>query len=71
MKARTQQMQATVVEAEAEVPKAMSQAFREGNLGIFDYYNMKNIKADTGMRDAISGEGTSESTKAPESHDVK
>jgi uncharacterized protein YqfA (UPF0365 family) len=71
MKARTQQMQATVVEAEAEVPKAMSQAFREGNLGIFDYYNMKNIKADTGMRDAISGEGTSESTKPPESHDVE
>jgi len=49
----------------------MSQAFREGNLGIFDYYNMKNIKADTGMRDAISGEGTSESTKPPESHDVE
>ena len=68
MKARTQQMQATVVEAEAEVPKAMSQAFREGNLGIFDYYNMKNIKADTGMRDAISGEGASESTKPPEAH---
>ena len=69
MKARTQKMQATVVEAEAEVPKAMSQAFREGNLGIFDYYNMKNIKADTGMRDAISGEGTSESTKPPEPHE--
>jgi len=66
MKARTQEMQAKVVEAEAEVPKAMSQAFREGNLGIFDYYNMKNIKADTGMRDAISGEGTIESTKAPD-----
>ena len=69
MKARTQKMQATVVEAEAEVPKAMSQAFREGNLGIFDYYNMKNIKADTGMRDSISGEGVSESTKPPEAHE--
>jgi len=57
---------ALVVEAQSEVPRAMSQAFREGNLGIFDYYNMKNIKADTGMRDAISGEGTIESTKAPD-----
>ena len=55
MKARTQEMQANVVKAEAEVPKAMAQAFREGNLGIFDYYNLNNIKADTGMRDSISG----------------
>jgi uncharacterized protein YqfA (UPF0365 family) len=47
-------MKAKVVEAESEVPKAMSQAFREGNLGIFDYYNMNNIKADTGMRDSIA-----------------
>ena len=54
MKARTQEMQANVVAAEAEVPKAMAQAFREGNLGIFDYYNMQNIKADTGMRESIS-----------------
>ena len=69
MKARLQKLQDTVVEAEAEVPKAMSQAFREGNLGIFDYYTMKNIKADTGMRDAISGEGSSESTKPPGAHE--
>lgn len=69
MKARTQEMQAKVVEAEAEVPKAMSQAFREGNLGIFDYYNMQNIKADTGMRRSISGEGKSEATEAPEDHE--
>ncbi|MBT3299618.1 MAG: flotillin-like protein FloA [Candidatus Marinimicrobia bacterium] len=54
MKARTQEMKAKVVEAEAEVPKAMSQAFRDGNLGIFDYYNMHNIKADTEMRSSIS-----------------
>ena len=54
MKARTQEMKAKVVEAEAEVPKAMSQAFRDGNLGIFDYYNMHNIKADTEMRTSIS-----------------
>jgi uncharacterized protein YqfA (UPF0365 family) len=55
MKARTQEMQATVVKAEADVPKAMAQAFREGNLGVFDYYNLGNIKSDTGMRDSIAG----------------
>lgn len=54
MQARVQEMQAKVVKAESEVPKAISQAFREGNLGIFDYYNMNNIKADTGMRDSIA-----------------
>jgi uncharacterized protein YqfA (UPF0365 family) len=43
-----------VVEAEAEVPRAMAEAFRSGNLGIMDYYNMKNIQADTEMRDSIS-----------------
>lgn len=43
-----------VVEAEAEVPKAMAQAFREGNLGIMDYYTMKNIQSDTDMRTSIS-----------------
>ena len=64
MKARTQEMQATVVKAEAEVPKAMSQAFREGNLGVFDYYNLGNIKSDTGMRDSIAGTGK-EIDKAP------
>ncbi|MFH1853190.1 MAG: flotillin-like FloA family protein, partial [Candidatus Neomarinimicrobiota bacterium] len=55
MKARVQEMRAKVVEAEAQIPTAMAQAFREGNLGIFDYYNMRNIVADTDMRDAISG----------------
>lgn len=57
MKARTQEMQANVVKAEAEVPKAMAQAFREGNLGVFDYYNLGNIKSDTGMRESIAGTG--------------
>jgi uncharacterized protein YqfA (UPF0365 family) len=57
LKARTQERHATVVKAEAEVPKAMAQAFREGNLGVFDYYNLGNIKSDTGMRDSISGTG--------------
>ena len=57
MKALTQEMQARVVEAEAELPKAMAQAFREGNLGIMDYFNFRNIQADTKMRDSISGTG--------------
>ncbi len=55
MKAKVQEMQAKVVKAEAEVPLAMAFAFREGNMGIFDYYNMQNIKSDTGMRDSIAG----------------
>ncbi len=46
---------ALVVLAEAEVPKAMAEAFRSGNLGIMDYYRMKNIQADTSMRDSIAG----------------
>lgn len=54
MKARTQEMQAKVVESEAEVPLAMAQAFREGKLGVFDYVNMRNIQADTSMRESIS-----------------
>ena len=54
MIAKAQEMRAKVIEAEAEVPKAMAEAFRSGNLGIMDYYRMKNIEADTGMRDSIS-----------------
>lgn len=66
MIARVAEMQAKVVLAEAEVPKAMAQAFREGNLGLMDYYTMKNIQADTGMRDSISGEGKKEGPGGPE-----
>jgi len=55
MKAKAQEARAKVILAEAEVPLAMAEAFRSGNLGIMDYYRMKNIEADTGMRDAISG----------------
>ncbi|MDR3266938.1 MAG: flotillin-like protein FloA [Tannerella sp.] len=54
MKAKAQEARAKVIEAEAEIPKAMADAFRNGNLGIMDYYRMKNIEADTSMRDAIS-----------------
>jgi len=52
--AEVQKNRAAVVLAEAEVPKAMAEAFRQGNLGIMDYYRMKNIQADTSMRDSIS-----------------
>ena len=68
MIAKTQEMRAKVVEAESEVPKALAQAFREGNMGIFDYYNMKNIVADTGMRDSIAGSKEG-STSEPDAHD--
>jgi len=54
MKALVQEMRAKVVEAEAEVPKAIAQAFREGHLGIMDYYNLKNIQADTKMRESLA-----------------
>lgn len=54
MKALSQEMRAKVIEAETEIPKAMAEAFRQGNLGIMDYYRMKNIQADTDMRDSIS-----------------
>ena len=54
MKAKAQEMKAKVIEAESEVPKAMAEAFRNGNMGIMDYYRMQNIKADTDMRESIS-----------------
>lgn len=56
-KAKGQEMKAKVIEAEAEVPMAMAEAFRNGNLGIMDYYKMKNIEADTGMRESIAKPG--------------
>jgi uncharacterized protein YqfA (UPF0365 family) len=55
MKAETQRMRAKVVEAEAAIPQAIAEAFRNGNLGIMDYYRLNNLKADTEMRSAISG----------------
>ena len=54
MKAKAQEARAKVILAEAEVPLAMAEAFRNGNLGIMDYYRMENIKADTQMRDSIA-----------------
>ena len=52
-----QEMRARVVESEAEVPRAMADAFRSGNMGIMDYYRMKNLEADTDMRGVIAGTG--------------
>ena len=52
--AKAQDARARVIEAEAEVPKAMAEAFRSGNLGIMDYYKMENVKADTSMRENIA-----------------
>jgi predicted transcriptional regulator len=52
-----QEARAKVIEAEAELPKAMAEAFRTGNLGIMDYNRLKNIQADTDMRDSIAGSG--------------
>jgi uncharacterized protein YqfA (UPF0365 family) len=56
-KAEIQKNQALVTLAQAEVPKAMAEAFRKGNLGIMDYYRMRNVQADTSMRSAIAGDG--------------
>ena len=57
MKALTQENRAKVVEAEAEIPKAISEAFRQGHLGIMDYYRLRNIQSDTQMRESIGGPG--------------
>ena len=69
MRAKTQEMQAKVVESESQVPLAMAQAFREGKLGVFDYVNMKNIQADTDMRESISGSSDSGTTTAPKKNE--
>lgn len=58
-KAETQKNRAQVILAEAEIPKAMADAFRGGNMGIMDYYRMKNVMADTDMRSSIAGEDDS------------
>ncbi len=55
--ARAQEMRAKVIEAEAQVPMAMAEAFRAGNIGIMDYYKMKNLQSDTAMREQIAKGG--------------
>ena len=63
MKAKAQEARANVIQAEAEIPKAIAESFRSGNLGIMDYYKFENIKADTKMRDSISQPPDSPSRK--------
>ena len=65
MKAYTQEMEAKVVEAQAEVPHAMADALRSGNMGVMDYFNLKNVQADTNMRDAIGQSGVGSKPTAP------
>lgn len=69
MKAAVQEMRARVVEAEAEVPKAMAAALREGKLGVMDYYQMQNVVADTSMREGIAKASTPQNASMPE--DIK
>ena len=64
MKARVAEMRAKVVEAEAEVPKAMAEALRSGKLGVMDYWNLKNLQADTDMRKNISDIGKDNRSKS-------
>ena len=66
MKALVQENRAKVVLAEAEIPKAMAESFRSGNMGIMDYYRLRNIQADTKMRDNIGG-GPGEKNTGPKS----
>ncbi|HLV43880.1 MAG TPA: flotillin-like FloA family protein, partial [Aggregatilineales bacterium] len=57
MRARVQEMRAKVVEAEAQIPIAVAEALRSGRIGVLDWYNLRNIEADTAMRRQIGGAG--------------
>ncbi len=63
MKSKAQEARAHVIQAEAEIPMAIAEAFRSGNLGIMDYYRYKNIQADTKMRDSIAEDTGTESVE--------
>jgi uncharacterized protein YqfA (UPF0365 family) len=65
MTAKVEENRAAVVLAEAEVPKAIAEAFRIGRLGVMDYYNLKNLQSDTQMRNAIAGAGVSNGPERP------
>jgi uncharacterized protein YqfA (UPF0365 family) len=58
MRARVEENRAQVVLSEAEVPRAIAEAFRTGRLGVMDYYNLRNLQSDTQMRNAIAGFGS-------------
>lgn len=65
MRAAVEENRAKVVEAEAQVPMALADAFRTGRMGVMDYYNMKNLQSDTEMRNAIAGVGKNERIDRP------
>ncbi|MEO9475143.1 MAG: flotillin-like protein FloA [Cyclobacteriaceae bacterium] len=67
MVAKAQDARAKVILAEAEIPKALAEAFRSGNLGVMDYYKFQNIQADTDMRESIAGSGKKSSGKKKDS----
>lgn len=67
MRAKVEEMRAQVIAAEAQVPLALAEAFRNGNLGVMDYMNYKNIQADTKMREQIAGGGSQSSSPKSES----
>jgi uncharacterized protein YqfA (UPF0365 family) len=60
MRARVEENRAKVVDAEAQIPLAISQAFRDGRLGVMDYYNLRNLQSDTEMRNSLAGVSSSE-----------
>jgi uncharacterized protein YqfA (UPF0365 family) len=71
MSAEVQKMKARVVEAEAEVPRAIAESFRSGNLGIMDYYRLRNIQSDTDMRSAIASPEEKEEDESKKDRDIK
>jgi uncharacterized protein YqfA (UPF0365 family) len=71
MRAKAEEARAKVIEAEAEIPKAMAESFRSGNLGIMDYYRMKNIQADTDMRESFAQPGQGKKGDAGSKTDPK
>ena len=63
--AAVQENRAKVIQSEAEIPLAIAEAFRKGNLGVTDYYNLRNVQADTEMRNSIAGTGTNNARREP------
>ncbi len=63
--AAVQENRAKVIQSEAEIPLAIAEAFRKGNLGVTDYYNLRNVQADTEMRSSIAGTGTNNVRREP------
>ena len=63
MKAKAQEARAKVIEAESQIPLAISEAFRSGNLGVMDYYKLQNVQADTSMRESIARPGNTSGTE--------